>query len=223
MQLLLAEDNKQLASLTQRALVDDGYMVDVAYDGKEAIDKFDINTYDLIILDIMLPEINGLEVCRQIRQRNTNVPVIILTALDGVDDRINGLDTGADDYLVKPFSFRELSARIRALLRRGNRAEPVILTVDKLTLNTITKAVTYNGTPLSLTAKEYVLLHYFMYHSGEVLSKNELLEHVWDMNFEGFSNVVETYIRYLRQKIKVAGGDPQQIQTIRNLGYKLNA
>lgn len=223
MQLLLAEDHKHLASLTQRALIEDGYMVDVAYDGQEAIDKFDINTYDLIVLDIMLPEINGIEVCRQIRSKNTNIPIIMLTALDGVDDRINGLNTGADDYLVKPFSFGELSARIRAVLRRGNKAEPVVLTVNNLTLDTVTKIVTYKNTAMSLTAKEYTLLHYFMHHAGEVLSKNDLLEHVWDMNFEGFSNVVETYVRYLRRKIKKAGGDPQQIQTIRNLGYKLEA
>ncbi|MDN5275618.1 MAG: two component transcriptional regulator, winged helix family [Candidatus Saccharibacteria bacterium] len=223
MQLLLAEDHKHLAALTQRALNEDGYMVDVAYDGQEAIDKFDINRYDLIILDIMLPEINGIEVCRQIRQKNTDIPIIMLTALDRVDDRINGLDTGADDYLVKPFSFGELSARIRALLRRGSKAEPVILKVKSLTLDTATKVATYNDSPINLTAKEYTLLHFFMYHAGEVLSKNDLLEHVWDMNFDGFSNVVETYVRYLRQKIKQAGGNPQQIQTIRNLGYKLEA
>jgi two-component system OmpR family response regulator len=221
MQILLAEDHKHLASLTRQALREDGYMVDVAHDGQTAIDNFEINSYDLVILDVMLPEVNGLEVCRRIRESNTDVPIIMLTALDTVDDRISGLDSGADDYLVKPFSFSELSARIRALLRRGNKADPVILKIGQLTLNTATKIVLCNETPMNLTAKEYTLLHYLMNHGGEVLSKNDLLEHVWDMNYQGFSNVVETYIRYLRHKISEAGGDSQQITTIRNLGYKL--
>ncbi|MDB5179672.1 MAG: two component transcriptional regulator, winged helix family [Candidatus Saccharibacteria bacterium] len=223
MQILLVEDHKHLASLTQRALTEDGYVVDVAHDGQVAIDKFEINSYDLVVLDIMLPEIDGREVCKRIREVDTNIPIIMLTALDAVDDRINGLDVGADDYLVKPFSFSELSARIRALLRRGSKADPVILKVKQLTLDTAAKVVTCNGKLLNLTAKEYTLLQYFMYNANKVLSKNDLLEHVWDMNYEGFSNVVETYVRYLRHKIKEIGGDPQQIQTIRNLGYKLES
>jgi two-component system OmpR family response regulator len=221
MQILLAEDHKHLASLTRQALTEDGYMVDVVHDGQAAIDNFEINSYDLVILDIMLPQVTGIEVCRRIREGNTNIPIIMLTALDSVDDRINGLDSGADDYLVKPFSFSELSARIRALFRRGNKAEPVVLTVGQLSLNTATKIVLCSGKTLNLTAKEYTLLHYFMHHAGEVLSKNDLLEHVWDMNYEGFSNVVETYVRYLRHKIDRAGGNAKQIQTIRSLGYKL--
>lgn len=221
MQILLAEDHHHLAALTQQALTEDGYMVDVTYNGREALDKFEINTYDLVILDIMLPEIDGIEVCRNIREKNTDVPIIMLTALDSIDDKITGLDSGADDYLVKPFSFEELSARIRALLRRGGEAKPVTLTVGHLSLNPVTKEAFYNSTPLSLTAKEYTLLHYFMNHPNEVLSKNELLEHVWDMNYEGLSNVVETYVRYVRNKIKLAGGNPQQIRTVRNLGYTL--
>ena len=221
MQILLAEDHKQLADLTRRALTEDGYMVDVAYDGQEAIDKFDINSYDVIVLDIMLPHINGIEVCRRIRESNTDIPIIMLTALDAVDDRINGLDSGADDYLVKPFSFSELSARIRALLRRGAKADPVIVSVGQLTLNAATKVIECHGKPLPLTAKEFTLLHYFMHHPGEVLAKTDILEHVWDMNYQGLSNVVETYVRYLRQKVSDAGGNPQQIQTVRNLGYKL--
>lgn len=223
MQILLAEDHEHLASLTQKALTEDGYMVDVSHTGQEALDKFEINTYDLVILDIMLPEIDGLEVCHRIREKNTDVPIIMLTALDSTDNKIDGLDAGADDYLVKPFSFGELSARIRALLRRGGEAKPVTLTAKDLTLNPVTKEAFYKDRPLSLTAKEYTLLHYFMNRPGEVISKNDLLEHVWDMNYEGLSNVVETYIRYVRNKIKIAGGDPQQIRTVRNLGYTLDS
>jgi DNA-binding response OmpR family regulator len=198
-------------------------MVDVVHDGQSAIDNFEINTYDLVVLDVMLPEVDGIEVCRMIRETNRDIPVIMVTALDGIDDRIKGLDTGADDYLVKPFSFGELSARVRALLRRGVKANHVILEAKLLRLNTVTKEVFYGSSPIVLTAKEYTLLQYFMSHPGEVLSKNNLLEHVWDMNYEGFSNVVETYVRYLRHKISDAGGDGNQIQTIRNLGYKLQS
>ena len=223
MQILLAEDHKQLAELTRRALTEDGYMIDVAYDGQEAIDKFDINSYDVVVLDIMLPHMNGTEVCRKIRETNTDIPIIMLTALDAVNDRINGLDSGADDYLVKPFAFSELSARIRALIRRGSKANPVILTVGQLTLNAATKVIQCRDVSLSLTAKEFTLLNYFMHHPGEVIAKNDLLEHVWDMNYDGFSNVVETYIRYVRRKISDSGGNPGQIQTVRNLGYKLEA
>ena len=182
MQLLLVEDQDRLASLLKRSLIEDGYAVDIASDGQEALDKFGINSYDLVVLDVMLPVKNGVEVCREIRETNTDIPILMLTALDGVDDRIKGLDSGADDYLVKPFSFGELSARVRALLRRGGTARPTILTVGELVLDPATKTVTYKSTLLPLTAKEYNLLSYFMYHASELLSKNDLLEHVWDMN-----------------------------------------
>lgn len=223
MQLLLVEDQKRLASLLKRSLIEDGYAVDIANDGQEALDKFGINSYDLVILDIMLPIKDGVEVCREIRQTNTDVPILMLTALDGVDDRIKGLDNGADDYLVKPFSFGELSARARALLRRGGVARPTVLTVGDLVLDPATKTVTYQGKSLSLTAKEYTLLSYFMYHSGELLSKNDLLEHVWDMNYDGLSNVVETYVRYLRKRLRDVDDTREVIVTVRNLGYRLDA
>jgi DNA-binding response OmpR family regulator len=147
----------------------------------------------------------------------------MLTALDGVDDRIKGLDSGADDYLVKPFSFGELSARVRALLRRGVNSKPTVVTVGALMLDPATKTITYQGMPLPLTAKEFTLLSYLMYHSGELLSKNDLLEHVWDMNYEGLSNVVETYIRYLRKRLRDVDGTKELITTVRNLGYRLDA
>lgn len=221
MQLLLVEDQKRLASLTKRSLVEDGYAVDIASDGQEALHKFDINTYDLVILDIMLPIKNGVEVCREIRQSNTDIPILMLTALDGVDDRITGLDSGADDYLVKPFSFGELSARVRALLRRGSASKPTIVTVGNLVLDPAAKTITYQNTLLPLTAKEFTLLSYMMYHPGELLSKNDLLEHVWDMNYDGFSNVVETYIRYLRKRLRDVDSTKEPITTVRNLGYRL--
>ena len=223
MQLLLVEDQDRLASLLKRSLIEDGYAVDIASDGQEALDKFGINSYDLVVLDVMLPVKNGVEVCREIRETNTDIPILMLTALDGVDDRIKGLDSGADDYLVKPFSFGELSARVRALLRRGGTARPTILTVGELVLDPATKTVTYKSTLLPLTAKEYNLLSYFMYHAGELLSKNDLLEHVWDMNYDGLSNVVETYVRYLRKRLRDVDDSKELIVTVRNLGYRLDA
>ncbi len=223
MQLLLVEDQKRLAGLLKRSLIEDGYVVDIASDGQEAIDKFDINSYDLIILDIMLPIKDGIEVCQEIRRSNTDIPILMLTALDGVDDRIKGLDSGADDYLVKPFSDGELSARVRALLRRSSNGRPTILTVGELVLNPATKNVMYKGTLLPLPAKEYTLLSYFMYHTGELLSKNDLLEHVWDMNYDGLSNVVETYVRYLRKRLRDVDSSKELITTVRNLGYRLDA
>ena len=223
MKILLVEDHTRLADVTKRALVEDGYVVDIAHDGQEALDMFDINRYDMVVLDVMLPEVDGLTVCRTIRKINVDIPIILLTAKDGLEDRINGLDNGADDYLVKPFSLAELSARIRALLRRGQKADATILKVGDLRLNPATKSVMINQKLLNLTAKEFTLLHYFMRHNDRVISKNELLEHVWDMNYHGLSNVVETYVRYIRQKIKQAGGDSNSIETLRNLGYRLHA
>jgi DNA-binding response OmpR family regulator len=222
MKILLVEDHTRLADVTKRALVDDGYVVDIAHDGQEALDMFDINQYDMVVLDVMLPELDGLTVCRTIRKTNVNIPIIMLTARDGLGDRIEGLDSGADDYLVKPFSFAELSARIRALLRRGQKADATILKVGDLELNPATKSVMSNQKPLNLTAKEFTLLHYFMRHNDRVIPKNELLEHIWDMNYDGLSNVVETYVRYVRQKMKLAGSR-NSIETLRNLGYRLHA
>jgi DNA-binding response OmpR family regulator len=222
MKILLVEDHTRLADVTKRALVEDGYVVDIANGGQEALDMFDINQYDMVVLDIMLPEIDGLTVCRTIRKTNVNIPIIMLTAKDGLNDRIEGLDIGADDYLVKPFSFAELSARIRALQRRGVKADATILKVGDLELNPATKSVMINHEILNLTAKEFTLLHYFMRHNDRVIPKNELLEHAWDMNYEGLSNVVETYVRYLRQKMKLAGSR-SSIDTLRNLGYRLHA
>lgn len=219
--ILLVEDHERLASVTRRGLIEDGYVVDVATDGGTALDLFDINEYDLVVLDVMLPVADGMEVCQTIRGNDPHIPIIMLTARGGLEDRIKGLDSGADDYLIKPFSITELSARVRALMRRGKKADFTTLVTGQLELNPATKTVTYAGQHLDLTAKEFTLLQYLMRHNGRVIPKNELLEHVWDMNYDGLSNVVETYIRYLRQKIKLAGGKDDTIQTLRNLGYRL--
>ncbi len=221
MQILLAEDNARLADVTRRSLIDDGYLVDIATTGQATIDKFEINEYDAVILDIMMPEIDGLTVCKMIRKADTDIPIIMLTALDDTDDKIKGLDSGADDYLVKPFSFNELNARIRALLRRGKKADPVTLQVGMAMFDTTKKLATYNGKPLDLTAKEVALYHYLLTHHGRIVSKSELLEHVWDMNYQGMSNVVETYVRYLRKKIRETGEDQEIIKTVRGLGYMI--
>lgn len=179
----------------------------------------DINEYDLIILDLMIPKVDGLTVCRKIRIRNSNIPILILTAKDSLEDKIKGLDSGADDYMIKPFSFSELSARIRALLRRGNKADPTILTIDNLLLDPATRTAKRSKRIIDLTAREYSLLEYFMRNKNIVLTKTKILEHVWDYNYEGFSNVVETYVKYLRKKLQVNPKDKELIHTMRGFGY----
>jgi DNA-binding response OmpR family regulator len=219
MQILLAEDNQKLARLTKQSLVEDGFVVDIAKDGNEAVDKFDINEYDLVILDVLMPEQSGFDVARQIRESDTTIPILMLTALGEIDDKVKGFHAGADDYLVKPFSFEELTLRVKSLIRRGKRADPVVLRAGKLTLDTNKQLAAYDGNHLTLTAKEIGLLHYLLVNKGRVVSKTELIEHVWDMNYDGLSNVVETYVRYLRKKLRQSGAPDDFIKTMRNLGY----
>jgi DNA-binding response OmpR family regulator len=219
MQILIVEDEEKIANFLRRGLMEERYAVDIAYDGEEALYKFDINEYDLVILDLMLPKVDGLTVCRKIRISNTNIPILILTAKDSLEDKIKGLDWGADDYMIKPFSFSELSARIRALLRRGNKADPTILTIDNLLLNPATRTVKRNGKIIDLTAREYSLLDYFIRNQNTVLTKTKILEHVWDYNYDGFSNVVETYVKYLRKKLQINPKDKKLIYTLRGFGY----
>lgn len=222
MRILFIEDNERLAILTQKALAEDGYVLDIASTGQQGIDMADINEYDVILLDLTLPDIDGLEACKAIRQSHAT-PIIILTARDATDDRVIGLDSGADDYLGKPFTFNELAARIRAVLRRRPTVDNVVVPVGKLRLDPAMRKIYYLDQPLSLTPKEYTLLQYLMHKPNQVISKTELLEHVWDINYEGFSNVVETYIRYIRHKLLTAGGDPEQIQTVKGHGYLLQS
>lgn len=221
MQILIIEDEWKISQSLKKGLTEENYAVDIATDGQEGLYKFSINEYDLIILDLMIPKVDGFRVCQEIRKKNTDLPILILSAKDDVEDRVKGLDYGADDYITKPFSFTELTARIRALLRRGNKADPVILQVDDLTFDPTTKIVKRGGRQISLTAREHALLEYFMRHKGMVLSRTQLLEHVWDYNYNGVSNVVDTYVKYLRKKLKVNKSSTELLHTVRGLGYIL--
>lgn len=223
MQILVIEDEKKIAAVLKKGLKEDLYNVDLAYDGEEGWYKACVNSYDFIILDLMIPKIDGITLCKKIRSKNKNVPILILTAKDELHDKIQGLDAGADDYVTKPFSIEEISARIRALLRRGNKAESVILTIADVKLDPTTKIVSRGSKTISLTAREYILLEYFMRNPNTVLSKTQLLEHVWDYRYEGLSNVVETYIKYLRKKLQTNSTAKDLIHTIRGLGYMMRA
>ena len=220
MRVLVVEDELKMAGLLRRGLEEEGYAVDTAATGTEGLWAGSENAYDAIILDVMLPELDGFEVCRQLRSRGRWAPVLMLTARDGVADRVTGLDVGADDYLTKPFSFSELLARLRALLRRGAGERPAVLAVDDLELDPSTKRVSRGRVPVELTAKEFALLEFFMRNAGEVLSRTRILEHVWDWAYEGDSNVVDVYVRYLREKLDRPFGR-WTLETVRGSGYRL--
>jgi DNA-binding response OmpR family regulator len=222
MRILVAEDEHKLAAVVRRGLEEHGYAVDVAYDGDDALAMAEIEPYDLIVLDIMLPGIDGLTVCRRLRSERRNVPVLMLTARDTVDDRVAGLDAGADDYLVKPFAFRELLARVRALLRRDGLSRDPILRVGDLEVDTVSHEVRRDGRQIELTSKEYAMLEYFMRNPNRVLTRTQIAEHVWDYDFMSMSNVIDVYVRYLRRKL---GDDqePRLFRTVRGTGYQLRA
>jgi two-component system OmpR family response regulator len=209
-----------MARVLERGLREEGYAVDLAHDGADATWHATETTYDAIVLDVMLPDADGFEVCRMLRERDVWVPVLMLTARDAIGDRVAGLDAGADDYLTKPFSFEELLARLRALVRRGAPERPAVLRVGDLSLDPATRRVERAGMPIDLTAKEFSLLGYLMGHPGEVLSRTQLLEHVWDFAYDGDSNVVDVYVRYLRKKIDRPFGT-DTIETVRGAGYRL--
>ena len=221
MQILIAEDEPRIANLLRRGLREEGYAVDIAGDGIEALDKFDINVYDLVIMDIMLPRKDGLSACREMRTQNTDIPIMLLTARGSIEDRVVGLNSGADDYLVKPFAFDELIARVHALLRRSPQAAAPSLHIADVTIHTATREVTRAGHSIHLTAREYGLLDYLIRNAGIALSKAQILDHVWDYNYEGLSNVVETYVKYLRKKLQVTPNSPELIHTVRGYGYVL--
>lgn len=222
MRFLLVEDEPRVARFVAKGLRERGFAIDRAPDGEEGLYKATINKYDLIILDVMLPRKNGFEVCRELRGAGIKVPVLMLTARDAVADRVKGLDSGADDYLSKPFDFTELLARVRALLRRVKELRPAVLQVADLTLNTANHSVTRRGQPISLTAKEYSLLEFFMLREGRVVSRDEIAEHVWDENFDPFSNVIDVYVRRLRKKMDDHFDRPL-IHTRRGEGYMLSS
>jgi len=220
--VLLIEDEQKIADFVRRGLTLEGYRVDVAHDGETGLDLAVRNSPALIILDIMLPGLNGLEVCRALRGADLQTPILMLTAKDSVPDRVAGLDSGADDYLIKPFAFDELMARVRALLRRRAAAEEEVLEFGDLTLNTSTREVWRGGRPIKLTAKEFDVLELFLRHPRQVLTRDILYERIWGFDFGGESNIIEVYVRYLRAKLESAG-EPRLIHTVRGVGYVLRA
>jgi two-component system, OmpR family, response regulator len=222
MRVLVVEDELRMASLIRRGLVTEGLAADVAPNGEDALWMAQAHAYDAIVLDVMLPGINGFETCRRLRHDGIWSPVLMLTARDSVDDRVAGLDTGADDYLVKPFAFAELLARLRALARRGDSERPSVLEVGDLQLDPASREVKRGDSEIRLSAKEFALLETFMRRPGQVLSRLHLLEHAWDFAYENRSNVVDVYVRHLRQKIDEPF-DRRSLETVRGAGYRLRA
>ena len=216
----MVEDQPRMARVLRRGLEEEGYSVELVHDGPEAIWAATETDFDAIVLDVMLPGCDGLEVCRRLREAGRWAPILLLTARDAVPDRIAGLDSGADDYLVKPFNFGELSARLRALVRRGASPRPARLEVGALALDPARHAVSLAGSPVELTPREFGLLELLMRHPDEVLTRTRILEAVWDFAWEGRSNVVDQYIGYLRRKLEEPGG-PALIETVRGVGYRL--
>jgi two-component system, OmpR family, response regulator len=218
--VLVVEDEAKMATLVRKALELEGYSVDVAMTGTDAVWMGTENEYDAIVLDVMIPEPDGFEVCRRLRADGRWAPILLLTARDSVDDRVIGLDAGADDYIPKPFSFAELYARLRALTRRGAPERPRVLEVADLELDPARHRVTRAGQEVDLSPKEFALLDLFMRHADEVLSRTTILEHVWDFAYDGTSNVVDVYVRYLREKID-RPFDRTTLETVRGVGYRL--
>lgn len=222
MRILVVDDDRRLCAVIKRGLVEEAYSVDIAYDGDEGEYLAETNPYDLIILDIMLPNKDGIAVCYELRAKKINTPILMLTAKDTIEDRVRGLDTGADDYLVKPFAFSELLARLRALLRREGLPKSAELQVGDLTLNTLSRQIWRGQQPVELTTKEYVILEYFMRHPNVVVTRTMIEEHAWDYDFDSLSNLVDVYIRRIRRKIDNEG-ENSLIQTVRGAGYRLKA
>jgi DNA-binding response OmpR family regulator len=222
MRVLVVEDDALLARLLEKGLREHAYAVDVAHDGERALFLAAVNEYDAIVLDVMLPKKRGTEVSRALRARGSSVPVLMLTARDAVEDRVAGLDSGADDYLVKPFAFVELLARLRSLTRRAPVVLPSTIAVGDLVVDTRAQAVSRGGEPIPLTTKEYTLLEYLARHAGRVVSRADIVAHVWDENHDPMANSIEVYVKRLRRKIDRAGAPPL-IQTRRGAGYMLSA
>lgn len=220
MRILVIEDEKKLASFIRKGLREKQYAVDLAGTGDEGLFMAETNPYDLIVLDVMLPGKDGLFICRELRKKNITTPIIMLTARDAIEDKVSGLDAGADDYLTKPFAFSEFLARVRALTRRERDTKRTVLECADVRLDQVTHTVTRGGIVIDLTSTEYALLEYLLLHAGEVVTRTMISEHVWNDDFDTFSNVINVYINYLRKKID-AGHDKKLIHSIRGVGYIL--
>lgn len=218
MRILVVEDEKTLNEMITKTLTREGYSVDSCYNGEEALDYLHMGEFDAVVMDIMMPVLNGIDTLKTIRAEKNPVPVIFLTARDSISDRVEGLDCGAQDYLIKPFAFEELLARIRAMVRKSSGTDTNILTVGDLELDTVHKSVRRSGTPITLTAKEYEILEYMMFNKNVILPRDKIENHVWNFDYCGGTNVVDVYIRYLRKKID-DNYDKKLIHTVRGIGY----
>ena len=222
MRILVAEDDSPLAAFLRKGLEAEHYAVDVVPDGEQAQLMADEYDYDLLVLDLNLPQLDGLEVLKGLRTKKPNLPVLVLTARSRVEDRVKGLDLGADDYLTKPFSFTELSARVRALLRRGSRSAEAVFRVEDLEMDRVERTIKRAGKRIELTPKEFALLEYLMRNAGRRVTRNMIIEHVWNLSFDTMTNVVDVYINYIRKKVD-EGFEPKLIRTIRGVGYQLGS
>jgi heavy metal response regulator len=222
MRILVVEDEKKIADFVRRGLREEGHAVDVATDGEQGQFMATTEDYDLVVLDILLPKMDGLSLCRKLREEGETAPILMLTVKDSVADKVRGLDAGADDYLTKPFAFEEFLARVRALLRKRDGGRPTSLRVDDLEIDLVAHKVTRAGRPVPLTPKEFSLLEYLVRNAGTVVSRTMIAEHVWDINFDPFTNIIDVYVSYLRKKID-HGHDHPLIRTVRGRGYELAA
>ncbi|HCR35846.1 DNA-binding response regulator [Candidatus Woesebacteria bacterium GWC2_33_12] len=220
MRVLIIEDEERLNNILKKGFVEDGFAVDQAFDGEEGQFLAENEDYDLIVLDLMLPKIDGIEVCKNLRAKNIRTPILMLTARSTVEDKIKGLDSGADDYITKPFSFMEFRSRVHALIRRSHKNTSPILEIDNLKLNPLSHKVTRDGKIINLTPKEFAILELLMRNSGEVVTRTKIIEHVWDYNFEGMSNIVDVLVVTLRKKIDKEY-KKKLIKTIHGVGYTI--
>jgi DNA-binding response OmpR family regulator len=221
MRILLVEDEVKVTNFVRKALISERFTIDVAEDGQSGLELAHTYNYDLLILDLMLPKLDGAQFLETLRRKNLRVPVIILTAKGAVQDKVANLEAGADDYLTKPFAFAELLARVKALLRRGPVTRMSVMRIADLELDRLSQVVKRSGERIGLTSKEYALLEYLMSSSGRVLSRTMIIEHVWDQSFDGITNIVDVYVRHLRNKVD-DGHDQKLIQTVRGIGYRIS-
>lgn len=220
MRVLIVEDERRLSNIIKKGFIEDGFAVDQAFDGEEGQYLAESEQYDLIVLDIMLPKIDGLQVCKELRKKSIKIPVLMLTAKSTTEDKVAGLDSGADDYITKPFSFVEFRSRVHALIRRSHQETSPVLSVDDLVVDPLKHVVSRGGKAINLTPKEFAVLELFLRHKGEVVSRTMIIEHVWDYNFDGMSNVVDVFVGTLRKKVDT-GAKTKLIQTVHGVGYKV--